>query len=244
MGTAVKPYNEGSKKQEVEQMFDNIAHSYDFLNHAFSFGIDVLWRKRAIRILKKESPKMVLDVATGTADFAIEAARMKLNAEKIVGVDLSEGMLEIGRKKIRERNWDKVIELQKGDSENLPFESNTFDAFTVAFGVRNFENLEAGLTEMLRVIKPGAIGIVLEFSKPRNFPIKQLFQFYFKFIMPLIGRLISKDRRAYEYLPESVQAFPSGKEFTSILEKCGYVDCKVIALSGGIASIYIGRKPK
>lgn len=244
MGTTVKPYNEGTKKQEVEQMFDNIAHSYDFLNHAFSFGIDVLWRKRAIRILKKENPKLVLDVATGTADFALEAARMKLNADKIVGVDLSEGMLEIGRKKIREKNWDKVIELQKGDSENLPFETNTFDAFTVAFGVRNFEHLEAGLTEMLRVIKPGAMGIVLEFSKPNKFPIKQLFRFYFKYIMPLIGRLISKDRRAYEYLPESVQAFPSGKEFTAILEKCGYVDCKIVSLSGGIASIYIGRKPK
>ena len=244
MGTAVKPYNEGSKKQEVEQMFDNIAHSYDFLNHAFSFGIDVLWRKKAIRILKKENPKQVLDVATGTADFALEAARMKLNADKIVGVDLSEGMLEIGRKKIRERNWDKVIELQKGDSENLPFETNTFDAFTVAFGVRNFEHLEAGLTEMLRVIKPGAMGIVLEFSKPTKFPIKQLFRFYFKYIMPLIGRMISKDKRAYDYLPESVQAFPSGKDFTNILEKCGYVDCKIIPLSGGIASIYIGRKPK
>lgn len=244
MGTGVKPYNEGSKKQEVEQMFDNIAHSYDLLNHTFSLGIDVLWRKKAIRILKKESPQYVLDVATGTADFALEAVRMNLNAKKITGVDISEGMLEVGRKKIRNKNWQDIIELKKGDSENLPFEENTFDAFTVAFGVRNFENLEAGLTEMRRVIKPGALGIILEFSKPARFPVKQLFAFYFRYFMPFVGRLVSRDRRAYDYLPESVQAFPSGKDFVKVMENCGYADCKAISLSGGIASIYLGRKPK
>ncbi len=244
MGTTVKPYNAGGKKEEVEQMFDNIAHSYDFLNHAFSFGIDILWRKRAIKILKKENPKMVLDVATGTADFALEAVRMDLNAEQIIGVDISEGMLEVGRKKIAEKGWQQKVVLKRGDSENLPFESSSFDAYTVAFGVRNFENLEKGLSEMNRVLKPGALGIVLEFSKPKNFPVKQLFNFYFKYIMPVIGKLISKDKRAYEYLPESVQAFPSGKDFENIMIKTGYVDTKVIPLSGGIASIYLGRKPR
>lgn len=242
MGTPVKPYNEEGKKQEVEKMFDNIAHSYDFLNHFFSLGIDILWRKKAIRILKKENPKLVLDVATGTADFAMEAVRMNLGAEKIVGVDISEGMLDVGRKKIKEKGWDKIIELKKGDSENLPFDSDYFDGYTVAFGVRNFENLEKGLTEMHRVLKPGALGIVLEFSKPKKFPIKQGFKFYFKYVMPTVGKLISKDKRAYAYLPESVQAFPDGEDFTAIMKKIGYRETQCIPLSGGIASIYLGRK--
>jgi demethylmenaquinone methyltransferase/2-methoxy-6-polyprenyl-1,4-benzoquinol methylase len=244
MGTPVKPYNEGGKKEEVEKMFDNIAHSYDFLNHFFSLGIDILWRKKAIRILKKENPKLVLDVATGTADFAMEAVRMNLGADKIVGVDISEGMLDVGRKKIKEKGWDSKIELKKGDSENLPFDTNTFDGYTVAFGVRNFENLEKGMAEMLRVLKPGALGIVLEFSKPKKFPVKQGFQVYFKYIMPLIGKVVSKDNRAYAYLPESVQAFPSGTDFLDVMKKVGYVDTKCIPVSGGIASIYLGRKMK
>jgi demethylmenaquinone methyltransferase / 2-methoxy-6-polyprenyl-1,4-benzoquinol methylase len=244
MGTPVKPYNEGGKKEEVEKMFDNIAHSYDFLNHFFSLGIDILWRKKAIRILKKENPKLVLDVATGTADFAMEAVRMNLGADKIVGVDISEGMLDVGRKKIKEKGWDSKIELKKGDSENLPFDTSTFDGYTVAFGVRNFENLEKGMAEMLRVLKPGALGIVLEFSKPKKFPVKQGFQVYFKYIMPLIGKVVSKDNRAYAYLPESVQAFPSGTDFLDVMKKVGYVDTKCIPVSGGIASIYLGRKMK
>ncbi len=244
MGTPVKPYNEGGKKEEVEKMFDKIAHSYDFLNHFFSLGIDILWRKKAIRILKKENPKLVLDVATGTADFAMEAVRMNLEADKIVGVDISEGMLDVGRKKIKEKGWDSKIELKKGDSENLPFDTSTFDGYTVAFGVRNFENLEKGMTEMLRVLKPGALGIVLEFSKPKKFPVKQGFQVYFKYIMPLIGKVVSKDNRAYAYLPESVQAFPSGEDFLDVMKKVGYVDTKCIPVSGGIASIYLGRKMK
>jgi demethylmenaquinone methyltransferase / 2-methoxy-6-polyprenyl-1,4-benzoquinol methylase len=241
--TTVKPYTaEGEKKEQVAEMFDNIAHSYDFLNHFFSLGIDVLWRKKAIRILKKENPKIVLDVATGTGDFALEAARMKLGAEKIIGVDISAGMLEVGRKKIEARNLNSLIELKLGDSENLPFDANTFDGFTVAFGVRNFQNLEKGLSEMLRVLKPGSLGIVLEFSQPAKFPMKQLFGFYFKRIMPGVGKLVSKDHRAYSYLPESVQAFPSGDAFLAVMTKAGYREVKRISLTGGIASIYLGRK--
>lgn len=223
-------------------MFNNISHSYDFLNHFFSLGIDVLWRKKAMRILKKESPKRLLDVATGTGDFALEAVRMKVGAEKITGVDISEGMLEVGRKKVAAKNLSHVIELKVGDSENLPFEDNAFDAYTVAFGVRNFQNLEKGMTEMLRVLKPGSLGIVLEFSKPKAFPFKQLYFFYFRYIMPLIGRLVSKDHRAYTYLPESVKAFPSGDDFLAIMNKIGYKETKRIPLTGGIATIYLGRK--
>ena len=238
----VKPYNQGGKKEEVEQMFDQIAHSYDFLNHFFSLGIDIIWRKRAIRILKKYHPKKVLDVATGTADFALQAVKSKLNASSIVGVDISEGMLEVGRKKVKERGFEQIIELRRGDSENLPFEDHSFDAYTVAFGVRNFENLEQGMREMLRVLRPNGVGVVLEFSQPKHFPIKQLFGFYFKLIMPTLGKWVSKDSRAYAYLPESVAQFPSGKDFLSVMEKVGYKRVRCIPLSGGIASIYIGEK--
>lgn len=244
MGTDVKPYleKEAAKKEQVAEMFDNIAHSYDFLNHFFSLGIDVLWRKKALRILRKENPKTILDVATGTGDFALEAMRMDLNPEQIIGIDISEGMLEVGRKKIAKKGYEKIIQLRKADSENLPFESNTFDAFTVAFGVRNFEHLEAGLTDMLRVMKPGGLGVILEFSKPKSFPMKQLFGFYFRFIMPTIGKLVSKDSRAYTYLPESVNAFPEGDQFIEIMKKCGYVNLQRKSLTGGIATIYLGKK--
>lgn len=239
----VKPYSAGgSKKEEVAQMFDNISHSYDFLNHFFSFGIDVLWRKKAIRILKKEKPETLLDIATGTGDFALEAIRMGLQPKKIIGADISAGMLEVGRKKIQQKGLSNIIEMIQADSENLPFAENSFDAFTVAFGVRNFQDLEKGLKEMHRVLKPGSLGVILEFSRPQRFPVKQLFKFYFRYIMPLIGRIVSKDHRAYTYLPESVEAFPSGNDFTQLLEKIGYRDCRCISLSGGIASIYLGRK--
>ncbi|MFN5622222.1 MAG: bifunctional demethylmenaquinone methyltransferase/2-methoxy-6-polyprenyl-1,4-benzoquinol methylase UbiE [Flavobacteriales bacterium] len=239
----VKPYSaQGEKKQQVAEMFNNISHSYDFLNHFFSLGIDVLWRKKAIRILKKKNPKLILDVATGTADFAIEAIRMKMPDAKVVGVDISAGMLEVGRKKIAKRGMGDQIVLQLADSENLPFSDHHFDAFTVAFGVRNFQNLSKGMSEMLRVLKPGGTGIIIEFSRPTKFPIKQLFTFYFKYIMPGIGKLVSKDSRAYTYLPESVDAFPAGKKFTDLMESLGYKDCQCIPLSGGIASIYIGVK--
>lgn len=183
-----------------------------------------------------------MDVATGTADFAIEAIRMNTGIQALKGVDISAGMLEIGRKKVAQKGMDNIISLHLGDSENLPFDNNYFDAFTVGFGVRNFENLEKGLSEMLRVLKPNGLGIILEFSKPQHFPMKQLFRFYFRFIMPTIGKLISKDKRAYTYLPESVQAFPQGPEFLKIMSACGYREVKQISLSGGIASIYLGRK--
>lgn len=252
MGTRITPYtapDEESKKEQVARMFDNIAHSYDFLNHLFSFGIDVLWRKKSIRVLKRHLAKVgtqegvrIMDMATGTADFAIEAIRMGLIRAHITGVDISPGMLDVGRQKIRKRGWTERIKLMEGDSANLPFESDTFDAYTVAFGVRNFEHLDKGLTEMHRTLKPGGLGIVLEFSKPRHFPMKQLFAFYFRFIMPTIGKLVSKDAAAYTYLPESVQAFPEGSDFLKIMESCGYRDCKCTALTGGIASIYTGIK--
>ena len=247
MGTRITPYSspdQEAKTRQVARMFDNIAHSYDLLNHLFSFGIDVLWRKRAIRILRKEQPQRVMDMATGTADFAIEAVRMGLKETHITGVDISPGMLDVGRKKISKRGYTDQITLMEGDSVQLPFEDGHFDAYTVAFGVRNFERLEAGLTEMRRVLRPGGLGIVLEFSKPRRFPMKQLFGFYFRFIMPTIGKLVSKDNAAYAYLPESVQAFPEGQAFLDILERVGYTDVRAIPLTGGIASIYLGRQPE
>jgi demethylmenaquinone methyltransferase/2-methoxy-6-polyprenyl-1,4-benzoquinol methylase len=240
--STVKPYNQTGKKVEVEQMFDQIAHSYDFLNHFFSLGVDIIWRKRAIKELKKYAPKKVLDVATGTADFAIQSVKSNLQADEIIGVDISEGMLEVGRKKIKEKGIDHIIQLRRGDSEQLPFEEKTFDAYTVAFGVRNFENLELGMSDMLRVLKSGGVGVVLEFSKPTVFPIKQLFRFYFRFIMPTVGKWISKDSRAYTYLPESVDAFPSGSAFLDVMKKVGYSNTRMIRLAGGIATIYIGEK--
>lgn len=246
MGTRITPYSspeQEAKTRQVARMFDNIAHSYDLLNHLFSFGIDVLWRKRAIRILRKEQPLLVMDMATGTADFAIEAVRMGLKDAHITGVDISPGMLDVGRKKITKRGYTDQITLMEGDSVQLPFEDGHFDAYTVAFGVRNFEHLEAGLTEMRRVLRPGGLGIVLEFSKPQRFPMKQLFGFYFRFIMPTIGKLVSKDNAAYAYLPESVNAFPEGQDFLDILERVGYTDVQAIPLTGGIASIYLGRQP-
>lgn len=239
----VKPYSqEGEKKQQVAEMFNNISHSYDFLNHFFSLGIDVLWRKKAIRILKKENPKRILDVATGTGDFALEAVRMKMNDVQIVGVDISAGMIEVGRKKVAAKKLENSITFQIADSENLPFETGHFDAFTVAFGVRNFQDLRKGMSEMLRVLRTDGTGVIIEFSRPKRFPVKQLFTFYFKYIMPTIGKLVSKDARAYTYLPESVDAFPAGDDLLRIMQELGYRECRCIPLSGGIASIYIGKK--
>ena len=223
-------------------MFDSIAHSYDFLNHFFSLGIDLRWRKKALRMVKAKSPKRLLDMATGTGDFAILASKMNVGAEEIIGVDLSAGMLEVGRDKLKKKGLDDHITFIKGDSENMDFPDNHFGAFTVGFGVRNYENLEKGLTEMLRVLEPDGLGVVLEFSKPQKFPMKQLFNFYFRFIMPTLGKIVSKDSRAYSYLPESVKAFPEGQDFLDIMKKCGYRDVKVKTVSGGIASIYTGIK--
>lgn len=242
MGTKVKPYNKenASKKEEVEEMFDNISGKYDFLNHFLSLGIDKLWRKKAVKILKPFKPKVIMDMATGTGDFAIEA--LKLNPERIVGVDLSNGMLEVGRKKMKKRKVDNIIEMVQGDSENLSFEDATFDAFTVGFGVRNFQNLNAGLTEMLRVLKSGGVGLVLEFSKPKKFPVKQYYKFHSKYIIPTIGKAISKDKAAYTYLPESVAAFPEGQDFIDIMTDIGYTNVKSKRVGGGIATIYYGVK--
>ena len=242
MGTAVKPYNkdESSKKEEVAEMFDNISKRYDFLNHFLSMGIDKIWRKKAIKILKKYNPDSILDIATGTGDFAISAMRLK--PSKVVGLDLSAGMLEVGSKKMKKKGLDQIVEMVQGDSENLPFEDETFDGLTVGFGVRNFENLEKGLSEMKRVLKSGAPAIILEFSKPKKFPVKQSFKFYSKYIIPTVGRTISKDKAAYTYLPESVEAFPEGQAFIDIMDKVGYKNLRSKQVSGGIATIYVGEK--
>lgn len=239
---AVVPYKEqqGSKKEQVAKMFDNISQNYDFLNHFLSLGIDKGWRRKAIELLKPLQPKKILDVATGTGDFALMA--LTLNPDKIIGIDISEGMLEMGRKKILQKNLSDKVELVKGDSENIPFEENNFDAITVAFGVRNFENLEKGLAEIYRVIKPGGMVVVLEFSKPRKFPFRQLYNFYFKNVLPKIGKIVSKDNAAYTYLPASVEAFPDGQEFVGILEKIGFKNISCKTLTFGISSIYTGRK--
>ena len=242
MNKVVKPYEAaGSKKKQVTNMFDNIAPYYDFLNRFLSLGIDTIWRKKAIDRLKDRDPKVILDVATGTADVALEITK-RLNPTKVVGLDISAEMLEVGRKKVSKRKKDDIIELTLGDSENLPFEDNTFDAITVAFGVRNFENLENGLNEMRRVLKPDGRLVVLEFSKPTIFPFKQLFNFYFAYILPTIGKVTSKDPRAYKYLYESVQAFPDGNKFVSILDKTGFKSNQCTALTLGICSIYTGEK--
>ena len=238
----VVPYKEksASKKEQVAEMFDTISPKYDFLNHLLSAGIDRLWRKKAIRLLALAQPKKILDVATGTGDFAIEALKLKPN--KIVGVDISEGMLAIGREKVKKLGVEAVIELRKGDSERLPFSDNSFDAIIVSFGVRNFENLEKGLRDMQRVLKPGGTCVVLEFSKPRNALFRAVYNLYFKYITPNIGGFFSRDRAAYSYLPESVQAFPDGADFLRIYEKAGFTQTQCIALTFGVSSIYLGKK--
>jgi len=239
MGTKIKPYDsEGSKKEQVQQMFDNIAHRYDFLNRLLSMGIDKGWRKKAIQMLQEHKPKRILDIATGTGDFAIEA--LKLNPDEVVGLDLSEGMLEVGRKKMQKLGINNVSMVQ-GDSENLPYEEASFDAVIVAFGVRNFENLEQGLSEIRRVLKPEGVAMILELSKPKGI-FGFFFNLYNKTLLPLWGKLFSGDNSAYTYLPASVQAFPEGNEFNSIMEKVQYKNTKDLRLSLGICSIYTGIK--
>lgn len=239
---SVVPYKEleSSKKQQVGQMFDNISHKYDFLNHFLSAGIDILWRKKAIKMLKNRANNQILDIATGTGDFALEA--LALNPDFITGVDISEGMLEVGREKIKKKGLTAKIELKTGDSENLPFEDNKFDTIIVSFGVRNFENLEKGLSEMYRVLKPGGMVLVLEFSQPESFPFKQLYNFYFKNILPLIGKIISKDNSAYSYLYESVSVFPYGERFLKVMQNVGLKQTKCRQLTLGISSIYTATK--
>lgn len=238
----VLPYKNKTdgKKEQVAEMFNNISARYDFLNHFLSLGIDIIWRKKAIKLLKSIQPKTILDVATGTGDFAIEA--LALNPNKVTGIDISSGMLEVGKVKMKKKGFDDRIEMLLGDSENLPFEDNHFDAITVGFGVRNFEHLEKGLSEMNRVLRPGGKTAVLEFSKPKKIPIKQVYNFYFLNILPAIGKMVSKDSSAYTYLPESVNAFPEGNDFVEIYKKCGYKNIKTYPLFFGIASIYLGEK--
>ena len=209
----VLPYKEkqADKKEQVAEMFNSISKKYDFLNHFLSLGIDIRWRKKAIKLLKKDNPKHILDIATGTADFAIES--LSLKPEKVTGVDISEGMLSVGREKLKKKSLDHIIQLELGDSEKLLFEDNKFDAVIVSFGVRNFAHLEKGLADMYRVLKPGGKTVIVEFSRPSKFPFKSIYNFYFKAILPKIGRLVSKDQSAYTYLPESVQVFPDGTDF-------------------------------
>jgi demethylmenaquinone methyltransferase/2-methoxy-6-polyprenyl-1,4-benzoquinol methylase len=243
MSKTITPYNneQVTKKEQVADMFNNISKTYDFLNHLMSLGIDIIWRKKAINELKKDQPKLILDVATGTGDFAFEALSI-LKPEKIIGVDISRGMLDIAEQKIAKRGLGDKFEVKLGDSEKLPFEAGEFDAVTVAYGVRNFENLEMGLADINRVLKPGGKAVVLEFSKPKAFPIKQLYNFYFSYITPGIGKLFSKDSRAYSYLPESVAAFPDGKSFIALMDKVGFKNTKCRPLAFGICSIYTGIK--
>jgi len=239
----ITPYkdNKSGKKEQVAQMFNNIARRYDFLNHFLSLGIDNIWRRKAIHCLKDISTEpVILDVASGTGDLAIAA--LKLNPKKIIGIDISEEMLNIGIQKINKKGYQNIIELKKGDSENIEFDNDFFDGLTVAFGVRNFENLNKGLSEMYRVLKPGGKAVILEFSKPRLFPVKQLYDFYFKAVLPMLGKIISKDSSAYTYLPESVNAFPEREQFIQELENLGFKNCTFKPLSFGIATIYVGLK--
>jgi len=236
----VTPYNTSeSKKKQVSEMFDNIAHSYHFLTHSLSLGMDNVWRKIAIKKLTN-NPKIILDIATGTGDFAVSAA--KYTDAKITGIDISQGMLNVGIEKIRKKNLNNRISLQLADSESLPFNDNTFDAITAGFGVRNFENLNKGLSEMKRVLNKDGIVVILEPSTPKYFPLKQFYKLYFHHVLPTIGAWISKDKSAYSYLPESVDAFPSGEKFIVELKNVGFRDCKHIPLTFGIVSLYIAIK--
>lgn len=238
----VKPYSDSdlSKKKQVEQMFDNISGNYDLLNRILSMGIDVSWRKKVVKSVQKAKPATILDIATGTGDLAIAMA--KATDAKITGFDLSAGMLEVGRKKVSEQNLANRIEMIQGDAENMPFADHSFDVITVAFGVRNFENLSKGLDEIYRVLKPGGKFIILEFSQPESFPMKQLYAFYSKNILPKIGKQISKDQSAYTYLPDSVKAFPYGEKMKNILKSSNFVQPFDKKLTFGIASIYESLK--
>jgi len=240
----VVPYKEkdSSKREQIAEMFDKVSQKYDFWNHLLRGGIDFWWRKKAISLLRAEKPQLILDIATGTGDLAVEAVK-QLKPEKVIGVDISEGMLSFGREKMKKLGLENKIELQMGDSEKLQFENNTFDAVIVSFGVRNFENLEKGLTNMCRVTKSGGTCMVMEFSNPKTPIIKQLYNFYNATILPFIGRLVSKDSSAYSYLPESVKAFPEGENFLRVFEKAGFSQTKCIPLTFGVCSIYVGKKP-
>ena len=242
MSKKVTPYKDSklTKKKQVEQMFDNISGNYDGLNRVISLGTDVKWRKKVVALIEATNPDSVLDIATGTGDLAIQM--VNTGAQQIVGLDLSEGMLSVGRKKIAEKDLDSKIEMIQGDSENLPFEANSFDAITVAFGVRNFENLEKGLEEIFRVLKPGGIFVVLETSVPIKFPYKQGYGLYSNLILPVIGKMFSKDKDAYSYLSESAANFPYGNAFNNILKKIGFIDVVDLPQTFGVSTIYTASK--
>ncbi len=229
-----------NKREKVENMFDSIAEKYDFLNHFLSFGIDYYWRNKVLKIIKSRKPESILDIATGTGDLAIVASKAK--PKKIVGIDISQNMLNVGIDKVNKKGLGNLITLQQEDSEDLSFDDNTFDLAMVAFGVRNFENLEKGLSEIKRVLKDNGVLIVLEFSQPRNFPMKQMYGFYSNNILPTFGKIISNDASAYTYLPESVKRFPAFEEFTKIMDNVGYKNTSYESLTSGISSIYIGEK--
>lgn len=242
MDKKVTPYKDSNlnKKEQVAQMFDNISSNYDGLNRVISFGIDIKWRKKVVALVGSKNPKNILDIATGTGDLAINLA--ETSADEIIGLDISDGMLEVGRKKIATQHLSDKIKMINGDSEALPFENDTFDAITVAFGVRNFENLEKGLSEIFRVLKSGGIFVILETSVPTKFPYKQGYKFYSTTLLPVIGKLFSKDKAAYSYLSESAAVFPYGAKFNNILSKIGFIDIEDRPQTLGVATIYTASK--
>ena len=242
MSEKVKPYKNSdlSKKEQVTKMFDTISKEYDGLNRVISFGIDIKWRKKVVNIVNSQQPDTILDIATGTGDLAINLA--ETSASKIVGFDISPGMLEVGKKKIELKKLNQKIEMVLGDSEKMPFKDNSFDAITVAFGIRNFENLEQGLSEILRVLKPNGIFVILETSVPTKTPYKQGYNFYTKRILPLIGKVFSKDKVAYSYLSESASVFPYGEELNNILRKIGFINAEALPQTFGVATIYTASK--
>ncbi len=242
MSISTKPYKDSDlgKKEQVAKMFDNISNNYDNLNRVISFGVDIKWRKKILKLVSSKNPETVLDIATGTGDLAILLA--ETNANKIIGLDISAGMLEVGKQKIAQKKLSNKIEMVLGDSEKIPFNDNTFDAITVAFGIRNFENLELGLSEILRVLKPNGIFVILETSVPEKFPFKQGYKIYTKNILPIIGKMFSKDKVAYKYLSDSASIFPYGKSLNNILEKIGFIDVNHMPQTFGVATIYSATK--
>ncbi|MBP1839085.1 bifunctional demethylmenaquinone methyltransferase/2-methoxy-6-polyprenyl-1,4-benzoquinol methylase UbiE [Formosa algae] len=240
--TKVNPYKDSDlgKKEQVTKMFDNISGTYDDLNRVISFGIDIKWRKKVVALVKNTNPNSILDIATGTGDLAINLA--ETNAEKITGLDISPGMLDVGKQKVNAKHLEGTIEMILGDSENMPFEDNTFDAITVAFGVRNFETLEKGLAEILRVLKPNGIFVILETSVPVKTPFKQGYKLYTNNIMPVIGKLFSKDKSAYKYLSDSAAVFPHGEALNNILKKIGFINVEAFPQTFGVATIYTSSK--
>jgi demethylmenaquinone methyltransferase/2-methoxy-6-polyprenyl-1,4-benzoquinol methylase len=242
MSKTIKPYKDSElgKKEQVAQMFDNISENYDGLNRVISLGIDVKWRKKVVKIVGKNNPKQILDIATGTGDLALMMA--SLNPERIVGLDISSGMLEVGKRKIEKAKLSNKIEMIVGDSEEMPFKDNTFDAITVSFGVRNFANLDKGIKEIARVLKPDGVLVILETSNPTKFPFKQGYKLYTNLFLPIVGKLFSKDKVAYSYLSESANSFPFGEAFNNILQKNGFNNTEHTPVTFGVATIYIASK--